>query len=260
MKKKYFTVALIISIILMLSLTDINKSFSQYRFYINLKVNINFIIIVLNKMLPLLSLIIIFISYKFLSSKWVFRVEKFNFGGISVICNNPEDIFKQQVKNYLNTKRTLFKIDEKKDNFYDTIGSYYEIYKFLRAEINVYDVKSSNKLSNNNFLTKLFKDEDENNQEEKNCYQNANEMIKKLNEFLTSHQSDLRRWYEYEVNKNINNIYNKSIDEIQRGYIRYEEIVNDFKEINNYFCSVAPDYEIDYKKWYGTDQEVSEGA
>ena len=96
---------------------DINRELSNYNFYINLKNNIKFAANVLNKSLPLLVIAIVFIGYKVLSSRWIFRIEKLNLGGMSIICSNPDDLFKQQVRNFLNTKRTLFKIDEDKDNF-----------------------------------------------------------------------------------------------------------------------------------------------
>ncbi len=254
MKKKVLKlVPLSLLIIALLMCIDINGFLSEYTMYRNLKVNINFIIKVLNKALPLLVITIIFILYKVLSNKWVFRIEKFNLGGVSVICNNPEDIFKQQVKNFLNTKRTLFKIDEERDNFYDTIGSYYQVYNFLRDEIKVYDIESSNKSFNKkSSLKKWFSklsSEGEESCVETNCYKKANSMIKELNEFLTSHQSDFRRWYEYLINNEMKDIYNKRIYEIQKDYGRYEEIVEDFKKINAFFCSVAPEFEIDYKKW-----------
>ena len=139
---------------------DINRELSNYNFYINLKNNIKFAANVLNKSLPLLVIAIVFIGYKVLSSRWIFRIEKLNLGGMSIICSNPDDLFKQQVRNFLNTKRTLFKIDEDKDNFYETINSYYEVYSFIREEIKIYDNKSY--------------------QEKSSCYKSANKMIKKL--------------------------------------------------------------------------------
>lgn len=235
MKKKLFGVVALIAIaIILLTMIDINTALSKFEIYRNIKSNINFFIKVFNRTLPVLAIFIVIIAYKILNNKWVFRIEKFNLGGISVICNNPEDIFKQQVKNFLNTKRTLFKFDEEKDNFYETIDSYYEIYKFLRDEMKIYDVKSSSKPSQN---------------DTENCYNTANTMIKTLNEFLTKHQSDLRRWYEYIINNKAKEIHNVRIDDIQRNYFRYDEIIEDFKKLNTVFCSLAYKFEIDYDKW-----------
>lgn len=208
---------------------DINKELSNYNFYINLKNNIKFAANVLNKSLPLLAIAIVFIAYKVLSSRWIFRIEKLNLGGMSIICSNPDDLFKQQVRNFLNTKRTLFKIDEDKDNFYETIGSYYEVYAFIRDEIKIYDNKSY--------------------QEKSSCYKSANKMIKKLNEFLTSNQNDYKRWYNYMIDNKMKDIYNKDIKEIQMGYRHYQKLITEFKEVNTLFKSVANDFDIDISKW-----------
>lgn len=263
MKKRIMKLlAVVIAIILLLGFIDINGALSQYVLYRNLKSNVNFIIKVLNKSLPLLVIIIIFIGYKVLSNKWVFRIEKFNLGGVSVICNNPEDIFKQQVKNFLNTKRTLFQIDEKRDNFYDTINSYYQVYNFLRDEIKIYDIESSKKsFDEKSKIKKWFhklNSENEESNTETNCYKKANKMIKELNEFLTSHQSDFRRWYEYLTNNEMSKIYNKRIYDIQKDYGRYDEIVEDFKKVNKFFCSVASEFEIDYEKWNKPEKSCGE--
>lgn len=235
MKKTLVRISVLGLIIFILFISmDINSSFSKFEMYRNLKTNINFFIKVFNRTLPVLAIFIVIIAYKILNNKWVFRIEKFNLGGISVICNNPEDIFKQQVKNFLNTKRTLFEFDEERDNFYETIASYFETYKFLRDEMKIYDVKSSSKSVQN---------------KKANCYNEANKMIKTLNEFLTKHQSDLRRWYKYTVDKKAEKIYNMSIDDIQKQYFRYNEIIEDFKKLNVVFCEAAHDFEIDYEKW-----------
>ncbi len=122
----------------------------------------------------------------------------------------------------------LYKLDVSRDNFYETINSYYSVYNFLREEIKVFDSKSS-----------------------KECmsYNAANKMLRELNIFLTTHQNNFKRWYEYITDKNKDTNYNKDIDEIQKEYRNYRQLVDDFKELNMFFCSVAVVFEIDINKW-----------
>lgn len=231
-KKQFKNIVLIIilfSVCILLTSIDINKVLSNYIYYINLKNNIKFIINVFNKSLPLLIIGIVFVFYKILSNRWIFRIEKLNLGGMSIIFSNPDDLFKQQVRNFLNTKRTLFKLDEDKDNFYETIDSYYQVYSFIRDEIKIYDNKSY--------------------QNKSSCYSEANKMIKKLNEFLTSNQNDYKRWYKYIMDNKIEDLYDKDVKDIQMKYRHYDKIVNDFKNVNEVFCSVAKKFDIDLDKW-----------
>lgn len=227
--KNLVLIIILFSVCILLTVIDINKVLSNYIYYINLKNNIKFIINVFNKSLPLLIIGIIFVFYKILSNRWIFRIEKLNLGGMSIIFSNPDDLFKQQVRNFLNTKRTLFKLDEDKDNFYETIDSYYQVYSFIRDEIKIYDNKSY--------------------QNKSSCYSEANKMIKKLNEFLTSNQNDYKRWYKYIIDNKIEDLYDKDVKEIQMKYRHYDKIVNDFKEVNQVFCSVAKKFDIDLDKW-----------
>ncbi|HAT4319111.1 TPA: hypothetical protein I9071_000184 [Clostridium perfringens] len=150
-------------------------------------------------------------------------------GGLTFVCNKPEKILKQNIKNFLETKRTLFKINEKKDNFYDTINSYYETYKFIRNEISVYDIDSK----------------------QESLYKYASEMIKVLNEFLTDYQSDYKRWYEYIRDYKKDDIYDKDIYDIQKDYRNYNEIMNGFLLVNNEFNKYAKNFDINVEKWEG---------
>lgn len=228
-KFKYILLGLVLAIALMvLIFIDINVELSKFQLYINLKGNIKFIVRVISTSLPVIIFLIILIVYEVLNKKLVFRVEKLNLGGLNIIFDNPNKIFIQQVKNFLNTKRTLFKLDTSKDNFYETIDSYYSVYNFLREEIKVFDSKSS-----------------------KECmsYVAANKMIQALNIFLTTHQNNFKRWYEYVTDKNKDINYNRDIDEIQKEYRNYTQMVDDFKKLNKTFCSVATEFEIDINKW-----------
>ncbi|NFF79287.1 hypothetical protein FCV38_20500 [Clostridium sporogenes] len=154
-------------------------------------------------------------------------MEKINLGGVNIIFDDPEKLFKQQVKNFLNTKRTLFKIDNR-DNFYETLDSYYSVYTFLREEIKIYD-------------TKISKDSEQ--------YKVANKMMKELNSFLTAHQNNFRRWYKYVMDEKVEEMHDKDIGDIQEEYRHYDKMVNDFANLNNVFCELSSEFDIDVNKW-----------
>lgn len=228
-KLKYIFWGLAIAFVLMpLIFVDIKVELSKLQIYVNFKNNVKFIVRVINTFLPIVFLLVMFIVYRVLNQRLVFRVEKLNLGGLNIIFDNPDKIFIQQVKNFLNTKRTLFNLDSSKDNFYETIDSYYSVYNFLREEIKVFDSKSS---------------------KECRSYSAANKMLKELNIFLTTHQNNYKRWYEYIIDKNKDTNYNKDIDEIQKEYRNYTQIIDDFKKLNKEFSSVASVFDIDVNKW-----------
>lgn len=207
---------------------DFNNVFSKFQFYLNIKNNIKFINKVINMSLPILIISAFVVAIKIFSQKWVFKIEKLSLSGMSIIFSNPDDLFHQQIKNFLNTKRTIFKVDENKDNFYETIESYYSIYEHIRTELKIFDAKSAGKSTK---------------------YNTANKMIQELNEFLAKHQNNYKRWYEYIINNNVENIYNEDISDIQKNYRKYPLLVEDFKNLNTFFCGVAKEFGIDTNKW-----------
>jgi hypothetical protein len=71
--------------------------------------NLKFVSTALYTLIPLLLLFIIILLL--FTNKWALRVEKLSIGGFSIIFDNPTNFYKRQVRNFLNTKRTVFKID-----------------------------------------------------------------------------------------------------------------------------------------------------
>ncbi|MGH1286369.1 hypothetical protein [Bacillus toyonensis] len=184
--------------------------------------------------LPFLFLILMI--FLFSTKKWAFRVEKLTIGGFNVLFDNPEHLFKRQIGTFLNTKRTLFKIDLKHDNFDDTFTSYFETYKLLRDEMKI--LKDAKKKK-----SKKGKPSTE-------SYHLSNMMIKELNHFLTKHQSDYRRWYKYMELRNEEEYYTLPIEELQQKYSNYEELSSDFQLMNTFFVNeIAPYYDVDTEKW-----------
>ena len=189
--------------------------------------NILYLIDLASKFGWLIILVIIYILYQIMKDKWVLRLEKMSYGGCTITFTKPDKLLKQSIQNYLNTKRTVFKINEEKDSFLDTIDSYHKIYQFIRDEIQPYDTELSN--------TEVYKA--------------ANEMIKVLNDFLTDFQGDYRRWYEYYSKKQEAEWCDKDIKEIQQSYRHYDKILEGFREVNHQFCQLSEVFEININKW-----------
>lgn len=186
--------------------------------------------------LPLILLLILVLL--FLTNKWALRVEKMSIGGFNIIFDNPAKLYKRQIKYYLDTKRTIFKIDCEHDNFYDTFDSYFETYKFFRDETKTLgNVKKQE--------TKFSR-----NKESANLYALTNQAIQTLNDFLTKNQSNYRRWYKYIEKTDEKDFYLTPIGELQKTYPHYEEFCFGFEEVNAFFVdTIARDFDIDIIKW-----------
>lgn len=230
------TVLIIVGIILSISLVILLSLFriqSINDVHIrNLWSNIKFISTSIFTLLPFLLILIIF--FLLCIKKWAFRVEKLSVGGFDILFDNPNQIFIKQVQTFLDTKRTVFRINLEKDNFYETLDSYYEIYKFLRDEIKVLGSTKKKKRAEKTL----------------NLYSIANQMIKVLNEFLTKHQTNYRRWYTYIEKSDEAKFYLTPIGELQKEYMNYNQLCIDFGILNDFFVrNVANVFDIDIEKW-----------
>lgn len=222
--------------------------------------NIKFIAEVIAKTLPLL--IIVVIVYLLCKRKWKIRVDKFSIGGLDLRFNYPVRIYKKQVRDFLNTKRSIFKIDTENDNFKEVLDSYYEIYVFFRDNINILENVHINQITEDYLAqvtesseaaatgesetTKIHKEEKID--EETELYALTNVIIQKMNEFLTMNQNNYRRWYSY-VEKG-QDTYKTPIGELQKDYYNYEGLCKEFKRINDFFCSnIVEVFNIDISKW-----------
>ncbi|SEO79863.1 hypothetical protein SAMN04488134_11341 [Amphibacillus marinus] len=169
------------------------------------------------------------------TNKWALRVEKMNIGGFNIIFDNPAYLYKKQIRNYLDTKRTIFKVNFEYDNFSETIDSYFEIYKFFRDEIKILGDTGKKRFRNNDAIF---------------LYNLTNQTIRILNSFLTENQSNYRRWYTY-INKNDQkNYYLTPIGELQKQYPYYDKICSEFEIVNNFFVNkIADEFGVDIEKW-----------
>lgn len=219
------------------ALLSFNIQSIKLRYLHTLYHNLKFLSTASYQLLPFIMLVVVVIVLS--TRKWAFRVERLTIGGFNVLFDNPNHLFVRQIRTFLDTKRTLFKVDFEHDNFKETLDSYYETYKFLRDEIKILgDAKKKQTRRATNV------------KEAVQLYTIANEMIRELNQFLTKHQSDFRRWYTYVEKKDEEKFYLEPIGELQKTYPKYTELCDGFEHINEFFTSsVVQKFSIDVEKW-----------
>lgn len=196
------------------------KSFSQYM------------------ILFLLISFVLYIMIGFLGKRYTLRVENFNIGGINVFFDKSNEIFIKTVGTFIKSKRSLFYFNKERDNIRDVLNTYYKSYDFVRSNLELLDSEVDSDL-----------------------YTASIDLLKKLNEFLTKHQSDYRRWYEkvveddiIEINRNNKIVVHKTtIEKVQEQYYRYDEILKDIQEVNNYMKSneLRKIFNIEHFDWEG---------
>lgn len=195
--------------------------------------NLKFISIAFYTLIPLVLLLGLLLLL--FTNRWALRVEKLSIGGFNIIFDNPAHLYKKQIRNFLDTKRTIFKIDYEYDNFNETLDSYFEIYKFFRDEIKILGDTGKKRFRNNDAIT---------------LYNLTNQTIRVLNTFLTENQSNYRRWYSYIEKTDEQKYYLTPIGELQKEYPYYDKLCCEFKKVNNFFIhNIANEFEIDIQKW-----------
>ncbi|WP_203269345.1 hypothetical protein [Streptococcus uberis] len=184
--------------------------------------------------------LLITIIIGFLSKKYTLRIENFNIGGINILFDTSKEIYIKTVGNFILSKRTLFVFDKKRDNINQVLDAYFESYKFIRDNLELLDP---------------IKD--------KEIYDTSKSIIIKLNNFLTTHQNDYRRWYNKiesddclfdRTGKEIT-FHLTTIEKIQVNYYRYDEIINDLIEFNYFMNTIQIKELFKIKKfdWEETD-------
>ena len=195
--------------------------------------------------IPFISVIVVvFCIISFIKNKYSIKVEQLSFGGINILFDRREILFTNSVQNFFDTKRTLFCIDEKHDNFAEVFQSYYETYNFIRQEIKILDP-----------------------QKDSNLYKISNDILMRLNQFLTKNQNNYLRWYKYisETNQELikldefgendikseqRHFYNMPINDIQSKYYSYNDLIKEFKAINEFFkTEISGKFKVDISKW-----------
>ncbi|CUY05471.1 MULTISPECIES: hypothetical protein [Serratia] len=175
--------------------------------------------------------------------KYSLKIEQLNFGGINVLFNNSDILFRQSIKNYLDAKRTLFKISAELDSFDETLSSYYEIHNFIRTEMKVLNLKR---------------------RKDRHLYELSNEALKELNDFLTKYQNNYRRWHKYVSEKDAVLTKEKDsygnrvslpyhltpIGKLQTHYYHYSKMLNGFIGVNKFFNEkFVREFKINTSKW-----------
>ncbi len=195
--------------------------------------------------MPFISLVVVaFCIISFIKNKYSIKVEQLSLGGINILFDRREILFTNSVQNFFDTKRTLFYIDEKHDNFSEVFHSYYETYNFIRQEMKLLDP-----------------------QKDSNLYIISNGILMRLNQFLTKNQNNYLRWYKYisETNQELikldefgendvkseqRHFYNMPINDIQSKYYSYDDLIKEFKSINEFFTTeIAGKFKVDISKW-----------
>lgn len=136
-------------------------------------------------------------------------VNKISFAGVDISLKDSDKAVKNAVKNYLNTKRSLFFFKSEYDNICEVFDSYHCIYDFLRAQMHEFEGKEK--------IDSIV-------------YLEIQEMLRELNKFLTLYQSDFRRWFAFYERKNTESFI--SLGEFQKKYPRFDELINDFCDLN----------------------------
>lgn len=216
------------------------------KFFKNLKIINSFLF----GFIPLLLLIVVITG--FIVNKWAFRIEKVSLGGFNILFDDPVKLYKRSVRSFLDTKRTLFNIDFERDNFDETLTSYYKTYEFFRNEMKILDNERKKGRWNK--------------KEQQELYELTNFIIQVLNEFLSSHQNNFRRWYKYVSESNeVKRIDGEGtlefhmtpIQEVQRHYYSYTEICIGFKEINQFFSNeVNQTFNVNLAKWERIEEDA----
>lgn len=185
--------------------------------------------------------IIVFAVVLWAAFKISISVKNVSFAGFDISVKDSDKAVKNSVKNYLNTKRSLFVFKPEYDNICEVLDSYHCIYDFLRTQMLEYEGKKKK--------TSIV-------------YAEIQKMLEELNVFLTVNQSDYRRWFAFYERKNSDSYI--TLREMQKKYPRFEELMKDFATLNesmrnhaHFFCIDILDweYELTSNDCEGTDAE-----
>ena len=214
----------LISLLLLMSTYDIKELLVQYeRIYLLIK-NLFFVMRMVSRYSPLIVLIVIIILISVINKKFDLSVSTIEIAGMEFKVRNSKKIVINNLRNYLNTKRSIFSIDEKKDNYSEVLDSYHQIYVFFREQLGLLDGNLDADL-----------------------YNELNEIIKEMNKFLTDYHTNFRHWFDSEDTQK--KLERADIGCVQETYRHYDEMTNGMKQINKKMCQFAIKFEINYKKW-----------
>lgn len=229
---KHLTKLIFIILLAML----ISMFYIDYSAWVSEKFKNNFSIVSSTIVTTVICLVSYIAFTAYLGKKYSLRIDKLSLGGLNILFDTSRTLYTNSVSNFLDSKRTLFRIEPKYDNFSDVFKSYFETYNFFRHEMKILDPKR-----------------------DKDLYDLTNHILQELNKFLTKNQNNYRRWYqkistdntiEYSGEGSGKFFYNTTIYEIQKTYYAYAELLDSFRSINTFFENhVKVPFEINSEKW-----------
>lgn len=233
-EKKVIKYAIIIMVIIalwfVLFTVDIDALENQWKVLVIFKRNIRWMEGLVETFSPLAIFALLLVFAIWAISKFSFSVNGFSIAGIEISLKDTDKFVKTNVRNFLNTKRSLFFLKPEYDNFNDVFLSYYSVYDFLRSQLLLFEGKSITKSS---------------------VYNDVQDMLSKMNQFLTKYQSDYRRWYEKKSNDEF-----VFLEVLQSQYDKYEELVKEFEKINFFMQEKAKVFDIDMLEWEEPNDEL----
>ena len=190
------------------------------------KANIRWIENIVESYSQLFFAVIIFTVAIWAAFKISISVKNVSFAGFDISVKDSDKAVKNSVKNYLNTKRSLFVFKPEYDNICEVLDSYHCIYDFLRTQMLGYEGKRK---------------------KDSIIYAEIQKMLEELNEFLTVNQSDYRRWFAFYERKKSDSFI--TLWEMQKEYPRFDELMKDFTAINISMRNHAQFFNIDILDW-----------
>lgn len=232
-KKDFFWTFIVFSFV-------ISLFFYDWSWMVTEKLKNNLPIIVTTLSFCIAAFLAWFVVRAFMGKKYSLRIEKFSFGGLNILFNTTSVLYTNSILNYLDTKRSLFIIREEYDNFAEVFDSYYQTYNFIRQEMRILDPSR-----------------------DKGLYDFTNELLMVINKFLTKNQNNYRRWYKHisetkeqlisftdENKRREAYFYNMPIAEVQKLYYGYDDLIREFKIVNDFFTNEVKDkFNINVEKW-----------
>lgn len=213
---------IIIVIVLFVDITGLGN----ISWLVTFKENIKWLAGIANTYAALVVFIVVLIFVIQIAMRFSISMRNATVLGIEFSLKNPDEIVKNNMRNYLCTKRTLFEINEQYDNFCEVFDSYHDVYGFFRQQLSEYE--------NNNGV-------------KGDVYSKLVDIIRELNVFLTKHQAHFRDWIDWRKKQDETKYIEFSI--LQRECPRYHELINDFNTINKSMINHARDFQVNFVDW-----------
>ena len=214
----------------------ISMFFFDFSVLVSEKFKKNFTIVSSTIVTGAICLISYILFNSYIGKKYSLKIDKLSLGGLNILFDTSRTLYINSVSNYLDSKRTLFRIVPEYDNFSEVFESYFQTYSFFRTEMKILDPKR-----------------------DKELYDLTNNILQELNKFLTINQNNYRRWYqkissdnstEYPPEGSEKYFYNTPIGEIQEKYYAYKDLLDGFQSINTFFENkVKGPFGVNSDKW-----------